>query len=130
MMAQDIKEIAQMMGTQFAEAVKLSEKADAEDIDSIIKSMDQSYQMYSSAMNEFSQERTKLLSSLDEVFARETLAVEIYTKEVAELRSRLNAFKKQKLGNKVSDETVAQRARANGMVSSLNVEEALHKSRI
>jgi hypothetical protein len=94
-MAEDIKDIAQMMGTQFSEAVKLAEQREAEEIESILKSMNNSYEIY--------------VTKLAKIHENEQAAETVYQDELLSLSARLEKYKQAKLGNKVSDESIRQR---------------------
>lgn len=118
---QDIKDIATMMGTQFADAVKLSEKRDAEEIESILKGLNDIYHVFMSKQEEILKRKATFLEKVEECYENEALIQTEYNQARAPLIERLEAFRMQKLGTKVSDETVAQRARANGLTEGRTV---------
>lgn len=108
-MTQDLKDLAHAMGVEFAAAVKKAEAEEATEIDSIIKSMDQSYQIFVTKQAECQKRRTQLLEELVKCGDMDDEATALYQNEVADLANRLEHFKRQKIGTPVQNDSVAQR---------------------
>ena len=113
-MSEDIKDIAQMMGERFAEAVRLSEKLDGEEIESINKSQNEIYTIFMNKLAHIQQQREKLLEQLIKLADDEHTAATGFYEHFNELAARQDAFAKKKYGTPVSDEAVVKRANGLG----------------
>ena len=115
-MTSDIKELAQMIGTQFQEAVKLAERNEAAELESIIQGLNSIYMVYDTKLNEIRTRKVALLEKVEECYENEGLIQMEYMEARKGLLERLDALKRHKLGTPQVNEAMAQRARANGMV--------------
>ena len=97
-MTPDIKQIANTMGTEFAKAVEQAEANDAAQIESVMKSLNEAYTIYLDQVTEIKTKREELLNALADCFDKEHKAAIIYQDELLEQSSRLDMFRKVKLG--------------------------------
>lgn len=116
-MTSDLKELANMMGTQFAEAVKLAERNEAAELESIIQGLNSIYMVYDSKLNEIRARKAALLEKVEECYENEGLVQVEYMEARKGLLERLDTLKRQKLGTPQDNEAIRQRANGLGGIA-------------
>lgn len=109
---QDIKDIATMMGEQFATAVKLAERSEAEELESVFKSLEQSWQIYLDKSKAIAIEREKIFFQLDKNYLEDGEALGIYQNELHKGMETLKHLRNAKLG---ANNAVSKKAEVNGI---------------
>ena len=122
----DIKQIAQTMGTDFVEAVKAAELADAEEIGSIVKTMADTYDLHMGKLADVKADRTQILSMMEklsnrmkESFDHEADAQAYYENEMAGLTRRLEQYRAAKADGAGPQSNLDRPAKPNGALSDL-----------
>jgi hypothetical protein len=104
-----------MIGTQFQEAVKLAERNEATELDSIVQGLNSVYMVYDTKLNEIRARKAALLEKVEECYENEGLIQVEYMEARKNLLERLDILKRQKLGTPQADEAIRQRANGLGV---------------